>query len=228
MNGGTRDRQTRNHGPEEFTEMGNPMSTTASEWFMLTPAGTLRAFGSPQPGETETALQALLAGERALDLPAWTAAAPQAPTIAAQALAEGWIQALRRPLQGPDAQLDDFLQHVVASLSGERRAVLASDSGFCLGHAGVDADEADALSAAAADFGDFAARQARRGWNGARGYVAFHHDPEFLLPSHAFVPFWVDGAGYWLIVAGEPLLNNPALVELLWGIKLAGTRFTVR
>ncbi|NTV86779.1 MAG: hypothetical protein HGA21_08560, partial [Burkholderiaceae bacterium] len=41
-----------------------------------------------------------------------------------------------------------------------------------------------------------------------------------------FIPFWVDGAGYWLVLAGEPLLNNPALVELLWGIKEAGTRFT--
>jgi hypothetical protein len=57
--------------------------------------------------------------------------------------------------------------------------------------------------------------------------VAFHRDPEFLLPSHAFLPFWVDGAGYWLVLMGEPLLNNPALVELLWGIKQAGTRFGV-
>jgi hypothetical protein len=35
-------------------------------------------------------------------------------------------------------------------------------------------------------------------------------------------------AGYWLIVMGEPLLNNPALVELLWGIKQAGARFRVQ
>jgi hypothetical protein len=37
----------------------------------------------------------------------------------------------------------------------------------------------------------------------------------------------VDGAGYWLVLGGEPLLNNPAMVELLWGIKAAGTRFAV-
>ena len=73
---------------------------------------------------------------------------------------------------------------------------------------------------------DFAARQARRGWHGASRYVSFHTDPEFLLPSQSFLPFWVDGAGYWLVIAGEPLLNNPALVELLWGIKEAGTRFS--
>lgn len=203
------------------------MSESTQEWFMLTPAGALHAFAKREPDEAALALQALLVGERALDMAAWQDAAPAAPAVLAQGVERGWIQVLRRPLQGPDARLDDFLQHVIASLSGERRAALASDGGFCLGRAGMDQDEGDALSAAAADYSEFAARQARRGWGGASGYVAFHHDPEFLLPSHAFVPFWVDGAGYWLIVGGEPLLNNPALVELLWGLKIAGTRFKV-
>ena len=145
----------------------------------------------------------------------------------AELQAQGWVQALTRPMQGPDARLDDFLQHVIAALSGERRVVLASEGGFCLGRCGVSQDEAEVLSAAAADFSEFAMRQARRGWLGASGYVAFHSDPEFLMPAHAFVPFWVDGAGYWLVLMGEPLLNNPALVELLWGIKQAGTRFSL-
>jgi hypothetical protein len=192
---------------------------------MLTPAGVLHAFANKTPDEAASALQVLLTGERALDLAAWTAADPRAPGVLAGALESGWVQVVRGSLQGPDARLDDFLQHVIASLSGERRAVLASEGGFCLGRTGVDQDEADVLCAAAADYSDFAARQARRGWDGATRYVSFHSDPEFLLPDHAFLPFWVDGAGYWLILMGEPLLNNPALVELMWGIKQAGTRF---
>lgn len=203
------------------------MTFTASDGFMLTPAGALHAFACKTPGPSEFALQALLTGERSLDFAAWTTAAPHAPALLPVALENGWVQPLLRPSQGPDARLDDFLAHVIASLSGERRAVLASDSGFCLGRAGVVQDEADALCAAAADYADFAARQTRRGWEGASSYVAFHRDPEFLLPSHAFLPFWVDGSGYWLIIMGEPLLNNPALVELLWGIKQAGTRFSL-
>jgi hypothetical protein len=202
------------------------MTTPATEWFMLTPAGALHAFARKQPDTTELALQALLAGERTLDLAGWADKSATTPAMAEQAVAQGWVQLLQRPLQGPDANLDDFLQHVIASLSGERRAVLASEGGFCLGHTGMEQDEADTLSAAAADYSDFAARQARRGWEGATRYVSFHTDPEFLLPSYSFVPFWVDGAGYWLVVAAEPLLNNPALVELLWGIKQAGTRFS--
>ncbi len=201
------------------------MNIVSSEWFTLTPVGVLRAFGQPKVDVTAKALQQLLTGERTLDAAVWADKAGIDGAEIAGFETQGWIQRLQRPLQGPDAKLDDFLQHVIASLSSERRVVLASDGGFCLGRAGFEQDEADVLSAAAADFGEFAARQARRGWHGASSYIAFHADPEFLLPSYAFVPFWVDDAGYWLVMVGEPLLNSPALVELLWGIKEAGTRF---
>ena len=83
----------------------------------------------------------------------------------------------------------------------------------------------DHVSAAAADFSDYARRQARRGFRMASRFVNFSSDPNLLLPDASFVPFWVDGSGYWLALFGEPLLNNPALVELIWGIKEAGMRF---
>src|SRR5690606_2352887 len=56
---------------------------------------------------------------------------------------------------------------------------------------------AETLSAAAADYSSFVARQARRGWPGAQR-VAFHNDPDMLLPEWSFVPLWIDGSGYWL------------------------------
>ncbi len=192
---------------------------------MLTPKGVLRAFGSHPTDSTGHTLQILLTGERTLDTSTWTDKAGIAGADIEKLLEQGWVQRLQRPLQGPDAKLDDFLQHVIASLSGERRAVLASEGGFCLGRSGVEQEEAEVLSAAAAAYSEFASRQARRGWLGASNYVSFHSDTEFLLPSYSFVPFWVDEAGYWLILMGEPMLNSPALVELLWGIKEAGTRF---
>ncbi|HOE40465.1 MAG TPA: hypothetical protein PLB25_02345 [Rhodoferax sp.] len=203
------------------------MTNASSEWFTLTPVGALRAFGQRQVDDVGQHLQVLLTGDHTFDAATWTAKAGLDGPAIANLEAQGWVQRLQRPLQGPDAKLDDFLQHVIASLSGERRVVLASDGGFCLGRAGFEQDEADVVSAAAADFGEFAARQARRGWHGASRYISFHADPEFLLPSYSFVPFWVDDAGYWLVIVGEPLLNSPALVELLWGIKEAGTRFAI-
>ncbi len=203
------------------------MNKATQEWFTLTPAGVLHAFGRPKVDAVTSSLQVLLTGDRTLDTASWSAKANIDEAQIAAFEAQGWVQRLQRPLQGPDAKLDDFLQHVIAGLSSERRVVLASDGGFCLGRSGFEQGEADVLSAAAADFGEFAARQARRGWPGASGYIAFHQDPEFLLPSYSFVPFWVDDAGYWLVIAGEPLLNSPTMVELLWGIKEAGTRFAI-
>jgi hypothetical protein len=82
------------------------------------------------------------------------------------------------------------------------------------------------LSAAAADLSAFAAASGTPGLGrGRRLRQLRHSDADLLMPDVSFVPFWVDGAGYCLVLFGDPLLNNPALVELLWGIKEAGTRF---
>lgn len=196
-----------------------------SRWWMLTPGGALRAFGQPHPGPRERALQALLGRVETLDDAAWSAVSDDVASLRPLALAEGWIEPLARPIEGPDTRLADFIQHVITGLSGRRQAVLASEAGFCLGRVGYTEPEAEVLSAAAADYSAFAARQARRGWQGAQRFVSFCSDPELLMPDTSFVPFWVDGIGYWLVLAGEPLLNNPALVELLWGIQTAGNRF---
>jgi hypothetical protein len=116
---------------------------------------------------------------------------------------------------------------VIASLSGERRAGLASESGFCPGRAGIGQDEAELLCAGAADCSDFAARQARRAWDGATRCVSFHSEPEFLLPNQAFVPCWVHGTGYGLILMSAPLLNNPALVNWRWSTVAGGCKFSM-
>ena len=207
--------------------LGSPAPQHVASWLALTPAGALHAFADRKPDEAARALQALLGSSGTPTQAAWLADVPGASALLASALAQGWIECLPRRIEGPDVRLDDFVQHVIASLSGERRAVLASESGFCLGRAGVSQDEADVLSGAAADYSDFALRQARRGWPGAQRYVSFHAEADMLLPAVSFVPLWVEGIGYWLILLGEPLLNNPALVELLWGIQEAGSRFLI-
>jgi hypothetical protein len=201
------------------------MQFLPTEWFILTPEGALKAFAQQSPDGDDLALQTLLAEGYTPDAASWVAADPRRAELAQRALQQGWIERLAHRLQGPDARLDDFLQHVISPLSGERRAVLASDGGFCLGSTGMGQDEAETLSAALADFSHFVTRQIQRGWTGANRYASFHQEASFLLPSYSFIPFWVDGSGYWLALAGEPLLNNPVLVELLWGLKLAGTRF---
>ncbi|UYC11069.1 hypothetical protein [Xanthomonas sp. CFBP 8445] len=201
---------------------------TSSEptWLMPTPHGVLHGFASATPDRMQRALQLLLGAHGALSLQEWRQrVGGDAQRLLQDARDQQWVQLLRRAVPGPEIRLDDFAQHVIAPLSAERRAVLASDSGFCLGHAGLDQEQAETLSVAAADFSGFAQRQSARGWHGAHRYVAFYSEPQLLLPDWSFVPFWVDGAGYWLVLGGEALLNNLAMVELVWSIRLAAARF---
>ena len=197
---------------------------TDTTWLLPTPSGALHAFSTPEPNAAQRATQALLATPHVLTLADWRREHDHGGRMLEQLRGKQWVQLLKREVPAPDVRLGDFAQHVIAPLSGERRAVLASDGGFCLGQSGLEQELAETLSAAAADFSSYAQRQAKRGWPGAR-HVSFFSEPEMLLPEWSFVPFWVDDSGYWLILAGEPLLNNLAMVELMWSIRLAGTRF---
>lgn len=191
----------------------------------LTPAGARHAFSRDAPDALQQRLQAVLS-DRTLPLrDEWCARSPEHAGLLDQGLAAGWLHLVPRRLEAPDARLFEFLPHVIAGLSGERRAALASVGGFCVGHAGYTAAEAEALCVAAADFTEFARRQRARGWDGASDMTSFHKDVAMLIPSVSFVPFWVDGTDFCLVLGGEPLLNSPAFVELIWGIKSSGARY---
>ena len=197
-------------------------------YVMLTPAGALHAYADRAPDETCAALQTLMPRGASLRRSAWLAQMASHTILLKRALHEGWVHEVGRELQAPDVRLDNYLPHAIAGLSGSRMAALASEDGFCLARVGYSQDEADTLCVAAADFFDFVARQKQRGFKGTGRAVSFHEGIDMLMPTTTFMLFWVDGTGYWLIVGGEPLLNNRALVELIWGIRLAGTKFALQ
>lgn len=194
---------------------------------MLTPAGVLHACAAQEPGDGDALLQTLMPDGPALRRSAWLAQSPRHQALLAEALRQAWVEEVPRQLNAPDVRLDDFLPHAIAGLSGMRMAALASGDGFCLARAGYAQNEADTLCAAAADFMDFVERQKHRGWSGTGRAVSFFDHVDMLLPTTSLVLFWVDGVAYWLILGGEPLLNNRALVELIWGIRVAGNKFAV-
>ena len=204
------------------------MSATADPYLMLSPAGALYAFAQRQPDEVAAQLQTLMLQGQAQRRSSWLAQNPAHRVLLARALHEGWVQECERELQAPDTNLDNYLPHAIAGLSGNRTAALASDDGFCLARVGYSQDEADTLCVAAADFFSFVARQQARGWAGSGRAVSFFESIDMLLPTTSFTLFWVDGTGYWLIIGGEPLLNHTALVELIWGIRQAGAKFALR
>ena len=204
------------------------MSATADPYLMLSPAGALYAFAQRQPDEVAAQLQTLMLQGQAQRRSSWLAQHSAHRVLLARALHEGWVQECERELQAPDTNLDNYLPHAIAGLSGNRTAALASDDGFCLARVGYSQDEADTLCVAAADFFSFVARQQARGWAGSGRAVSFFESIDMLLPTTSFALFWVDGTGYWLIIGGEPLLNHTALVELIWGIRQAGAKFALR
>lgn len=221
----------------EQSSFASHLENASAQWLSLTPQGVLHAFSSLTPSAEQLALQTLLRGAETQNMTDWLATVDlnsqepeQEPvlepeSLLALALDKKWIELTSSAVQAPDTRLGDFIEYVIAPLSGNRRVVLSSDSGFVLGYVGVEEQDAEVLSAAAAEFGDYAQRQSQRGFGAAGRYVSFFSDPLLLLPDWSLVPFWVDGNGYWLAIGQEPLLNNQALVELVWGICIAAERF---
>lgn len=197
------------------------MPTT--KYLTLTPAGVFEAFLSATPSPAQLALQALLSYKTSPSMDDWLDTYPY--QFLADFTEKGWIEQLSLPLSAPTMPLDEFLPYVVASLSGSRRAAIASNEGFCLAKIGYDQEEADRLCVAGADFFDFFVRQEQRGLAMSGRAVSLFEQADLLIPEVSFVFLWVDKAGYVLILGDEPLTNNRAFVELIWAIKTSGLRF---
>ena len=190
----------------------------------LTPAGVFEAFSQAEPTEEQLSLQALLSQHETMLASVWLDT--YSNFWLDDFLEKGWVEKLSVFLLAPNLPLDQFLPYVVASLSGNRRAAIGSDEGFCLTRTGYSQEEADMLSVAAADFSGFMLRQEQRGWAVEGHAISFFQHVDLLIPETSFVFLWVDNTGYALIIDGEPLTNNRAFVELVWALKTSGLRFT--
>ncbi len=192
-------------------------------YLTLTPAGIFEAFSQNEPTDEQLSLQNLLSHHETLLAADWLE--NHSDKWLENFIEQGWIEKLSIFLPAPNLPLDQFLPYVVSSLSGKRRAAIASDEGFCLARIGYTQEEADMLSVAAADFSGFMLRQKQRGWAVESQAISFFQQVDLLIPETSFVFLWIDGAGYAIIIDGEPLTNNRAFVELIWALKTSGLRF---
>lgn len=192
-------------------------------YLTLTPAGVFRAFSQKEPTPQAQAMQSILNDSRSISKADWL------EMFSYEELAEimqaGWVEEISVPLVAPAMALDEFLPYVVASLSGNRKAAIASNEGFCLAKIGYTQEEAERLSVAAADFFDFVMRQEQRGLSIAGRALSLFGEVDLLMPEVSFVFLWIDGTGYVLIASDEPLTNNQAFVQLIWAIKTSRLRF---
>lgn len=202
------------------------MSEQIEKYVILTPSGVLHGFSHVNPSEQQLALQAMLAPEQTMSAFEW--GERYSDLWLDMFIEEGWVEVVDKPIVAPHVQLDSFLRYVSASLSGSRRVAIGSDEGFCLAKMGFTQAEADTLCVAAADFFGFLQRQQQRGWAVHGHAVSFFSSIDMLMPNTSFVFLWINNKGYWLILEDEPLLNNRAFVELVWGIKATGERFEIR
>lgn len=204
-----------------------PEDDSHDPYLMLTPEGVLYAFAEREPDETRAMLQTLLPRGAALRRSEWLAQGPAYQPLLVRAQHEGWVSEMAYEQKHEQRlQLDSYLTHAIAGLSGSRRAAIASDQGFCLAYAGYTEREAETVSAAAVEYFDFVQRQRQRGFRGSGRAMSFYEGIDMLMPTASLVLFFVDGIGYWLIIGGEPLLNNRALVEVIWSIRLTSGRYT--
>lgn len=202
------------------------MAEQSTNYVILTPAGVLHGFSHADPTEQQLALQAMLAPEQTMSAYEWSERYSE--VWLDMFIEEGWVEVVEKPILAPHVQLDRFLRYVSASLSGSRRVAIGSEQGFCLAKMGFTQQEADTLCVAAADFSGFLQRQQQRGWVVHGHAVSFFSGIDMLMPNTSFVFLWINNNGYCLIIEEEPLLNNRAFVELVWGIKATGERFERR
>ncbi len=161
-------------------------------YITLTPAGVFEAFSQSEPTAQQLALQALLSHRETMLVAAWLE--EYSERWLNSFVEQGFIEKLSTFLPAPNLPLDQFLPYVVASLSGKRRAAIASDEGFCLARIGYSQEEADMLSVAAADFSGFMLRQKQRGWAVESQAISFFQQVDLLIPETSFVFLWIDAA----------------------------------
>lgn len=198
------------------------MSQSNETYVILTPAGVLHGFSQANPSEQQLALQAVLAPDASMTAREWGERFSNAWLD--MFIEEGWIETLEKRIPAPQVQLDDFLKFVAASLSGDRRVAIGTDRGVCLAKLGFTQQEADTLVLAAVDFYEFLQRQQQRGWSVHGSAVSFFTGIDMLMPNTSMVFLWINQTGYFLIIKDEPLINNRAFVELVWGIKATHER----
>ncbi len=144
----------------------------------------------------------------------------QAPTLfdllrRAQALA--WLQGHREPRRLEVSSVGGTLQALLAPLSSRGKAMLVDWNGFSLARCGLDDETAETLAAVSADLahiqGRYADRMERQFGLPSQGWGAIDAGGNSRIGAW---PLFVGEHRFMLVIVGEPRLNRPELVDLVW------------
>ena len=189
-----------------------------------TAAGAFYAVSSPQP---EPLRQLLLALLRAAETPPGDVAAlatlaglsgpDEVLELLHQAQTLGWIQGFRTPRRVPAARIGKTLERLLGPLSAIGKGLLVDWNGFAFARHGIDDETAAILSALATDIAAVEQRHAERlrrclgvasqGWAAVDAWGA---------SRIGAWPLFVGAHRFLLVLQGEPRLNQPEFVTLVW------------
>ncbi len=199
--------------------------TLLQQYHLLpSPAGAFYAISSPRPDAMRRLLLALM-DETVTpkitfsDLAEKMEADSEEEVIELlhQAQTLAWIQGFAEPQRIPEQQIAKAMEQLLAPLSAIGKGLLVDWNGFAFASHGIDDETASVLSALATDIAAVERRHADRlrqtlgvssqGWAAVDAYGA---------SRIGAWPLFVSEHRFLIVLQGEPRLNQPEFVKLLW------------
>ncbi len=129
----------------------------------------------------------------------------------------GWLQGTEHQQAAPSGSFEDVLPEILSSLSDSGKVLLADEQGFYLSSQGFPHETAEELSALSADLFSLYGRHQ----NVLKNNLGLETSAWAVVDAAGngqvgFWPLWVGKHRFVLIIKGVPLLNQTALMKLVW------------
>ncbi len=193
-----------------------------------TPAGAYYAVANPEMNPERRLLLHLMAGPASqrgtvAALAAWSGQPSQqeALAVAYRAQERGWLEGFRSP-QGPTpGPLEPIAARCLLALSSTGHGLLSDAQGFCVASQGFDDAASEFLAAVSADIASMHQRHARYLADASGTSTGAWALVDMAGNSRVgFWPLFVGEHRFVLALGGLPILNHPAIVEIVWALTI--------
>lgn len=133
----------------------------------------------------------------------------------------GWLNGNEQQQAAPGGGLENVLPEILSGLSDSGKVLLADEQGFYLSSQGFPHETAEELSALSADlFSLYGRHQGLLKNNLGLETSAWAVVDAAGNGQIGFWPLWVGKHRFVLVIKGIALLNQPALMELIWVLSI--------
>ena len=193
-----------------------------------TPAGAYYSVSGTEESPARQFLQSLLARDEGLQLGADDLldhmpvdSEEDALTMVTHMQKLGWVQGLDTALEAPRGQLEAILPEILSQLSVGGKALLADEQGFYISSSGFPHETAEELSGLSASLATLHERyQGVLKNNLGEGSSAWGLVDAAGNSQVGFWPIFIGDHRFALVIGGQPQLNRPALILLVWALMM--------